>query len=141
MPLMKFKPTSAGRRSWSRGHARLHRGRRRMAALVEKQGKDRRRNQQPASPPATSAVASSITASSTSSATGGIPARVERIEYDPNRTAHIALLCYVDGERRYIISRPRAEGRRRVIAGGNARSRPATPAAAQHRSVPRALHR
>ena len=34
----------------------------------------------------------------------GIPARVERIEYDPNRTAHIALLCYVDGERRYIIS-------------------------------------
>ena len=35
----------------------------------------------------------------------GIPARVERIEYDPNRTAHIALLCYVDGERRYIIAR------------------------------------
>lgn len=34
----------------------------------------------------------------------GIPARVERIEYDPNRTAHIALLCYVDGERRYIIA-------------------------------------
>ena len=34
----------------------------------------------------------------------GIPAKVERIEYDPNRTAHIALLCYADGERRYIIS-------------------------------------
>ena len=34
----------------------------------------------------------------------GIAARVERIEYDPNRTAHIALLCYVDGERRYIIA-------------------------------------
>jgi large subunit ribosomal protein L2 len=34
----------------------------------------------------------------------GIPARIERIEYDPNRTAHIALLCYADGERRYIIS-------------------------------------
>ena len=34
----------------------------------------------------------------------GIPARVERIEYDPNRTAHIALLCYADGERRYIIA-------------------------------------
>ena len=32
----------------------------------------------------------------------GIACRVERIEYDPNRTAHIALLCYVDGERRYI---------------------------------------
>ncbi|WP_092403076.1 MULTISPECIES: 50S ribosomal protein L2 [Candidatus Ichthyocystis] len=34
----------------------------------------------------------------------GIPAKVERIEYDPNRTAHIALLCYSDGERRYIIA-------------------------------------
>lgn len=33
-----------------------------------------------------------------------IPAIVERIEYDPNRTANIALLCYKDGERRYIIS-------------------------------------
>ncbi|GAB2887863.1 50S ribosomal protein L2 [Uliginosibacterium flavum] len=34
----------------------------------------------------------------------GIVAKVERIEYDPNRTANIALLCYVDGERRYIIA-------------------------------------
>ncbi len=33
-----------------------------------------------------------------------IPARVERLEYDPNRTAHIALICYIDGERRYIIA-------------------------------------
>jgi len=41
----------------------------------------------------------------------GIPAKVEHIEYDPNRTAHIALLCYADGERRYIIA-PRG-----VVAG------------------------
>ncbi|MDK2126357.1 50S ribosomal protein L2 [Parachitinimonas caeni] len=34
----------------------------------------------------------------------GIPATVERIEYDPNRTAHIALLCYADGERRYVLA-------------------------------------
>ncbi len=34
----------------------------------------------------------------------GIPAKVERIEYDPNRTAHIALVCYADGERRYILA-------------------------------------
>jgi large subunit ribosomal protein L2 len=34
----------------------------------------------------------------------GIPARVERLEYDPNRTAHIALLLYADGERRYIVA-------------------------------------
>jgi large subunit ribosomal protein L2 len=34
----------------------------------------------------------------------GIPAKVERLEYDPNRSAHLALLCYADGERRYIIA-------------------------------------
>lgn len=34
----------------------------------------------------------------------GIPAKVEHIEYDPNRTAHLALLVYADGERRYIIA-------------------------------------
>ncbi len=34
----------------------------------------------------------------------GIPGRVERIEYDPNRSANIALICYRDGERRYIIA-------------------------------------
>ncbi len=33
-----------------------------------------------------------------------VPARVETIEYDPNRTAFIALVCYMDGERRYIIA-------------------------------------
>jgi large subunit ribosomal protein L2 len=34
----------------------------------------------------------------------GVPARVERIEYDPNRSAHLALLLYADGERRYILA-------------------------------------
>jgi large subunit ribosomal protein L2 len=34
----------------------------------------------------------------------GVPATVERIEYDPNRTAFIALVLYADGERRYIIA-------------------------------------
>lgn len=34
----------------------------------------------------------------------GIAATVERLEYDPNRSAHIALVCYADGERRYIIA-------------------------------------
>lgn len=33
-----------------------------------------------------------------------IEARIERLEYDPNRSANIALLCYTDGERRYIIA-------------------------------------
>jgi len=34
----------------------------------------------------------------------GIPAVVERLEYDPNRSAHIALVKYADGERRYILA-------------------------------------
>ncbi len=34
----------------------------------------------------------------------GVPARVEAIEYDPNRSARLALLCYADGERRYILA-------------------------------------
>ncbi len=34
----------------------------------------------------------------------GIAAKVERIEYDPNRRAYIALILYKDGERRYIIA-------------------------------------
>ncbi|HHA18601.1 MAG TPA: 50S ribosomal protein L2, partial [Methylophaga sp.] len=34
----------------------------------------------------------------------GIPGKIERLEYDPNRTAHLALVLYADGERRYIIA-------------------------------------
>ena len=34
----------------------------------------------------------------------GVPAKVKSIEYDPNRSANIALLCYADGEKRYIIA-------------------------------------
>jgi len=34
----------------------------------------------------------------------GVPARIEHIEYDPNRSARIALLVYADGERRYILA-------------------------------------
>ncbi|HRZ22959.1 MAG TPA: 50S ribosomal protein L2, partial [Candidatus Contendobacter sp.] len=50
-----------------------------------------------------------------------IPAKVERLEYDPNRSAHIALLLYADGERRYIIA-PRD-----VSAGATLISGPAAP--------------
>ncbi|MBN2700794.1 MAG: 50S ribosomal protein L2 [Methylothermaceae bacterium] len=34
----------------------------------------------------------------------GVPGKVERLEYDPNRTAHLALILYRDGERRYIVA-------------------------------------
>jgi large subunit ribosomal protein L2 len=48
----------------------------------------------------------------------GVPARVERIEYDPNRSAHIALLLYADGERRYILA-PRGVGAGSEIRSGS----------------------
>ncbi len=47
----------------------------------------------------------------------GVDAVVERIEYDPNRSAHIALLKYKDGERRYIIA-PRGVAEGTVIRSG-----------------------
>ena len=50
----------------------------------------------------------------------GIACRIERIEYDPNRTAHIALLLYVDGERRYIISPKGAKVGDQLMAGRDA---------------------
>jgi large subunit ribosomal protein L2 len=50
----------------------------------------------------------------------GIPAKVEHIEYDPNRTAHIALLCYADGERRYIIAPQGIAAGAQLISGPEA---------------------
>ena len=50
----------------------------------------------------------------------GIPAKVEHIEYDPNRSAHIALLCYADGERRYIIAPKGIAAGDQLISGSEA---------------------
>ena len=47
----------------------------------------------------------------------GIAAKVERIEYDPNRSANIALLCYKDGERKYIIAPRGIRAGDEVISG------------------------
>ena len=44
-------------------------------------------------------------------------ARVERVEYDPNRSAHIALLLYADGERRYIIAARGIEAGNTLMSG------------------------
>ena len=48
----------------------------------------------------------------------GILGRVERLEYDPNRSAYIALILYVDGERRYIIA-PRGLQKGAEVLSGN----------------------
>lgn len=50
----------------------------------------------------------------------GVPAKVERLEYDPNRTASIALLLYVDGERRYIIAPKGLNAGDEVVSGADA---------------------
>src|SRR5215470_12809243 len=50
----------------------------------------------------------------------GIPAKVAHIEYDPNRTARIALLHYVDGEKRYILAPARLKQGDRVENGARA---------------------
>ena len=106
MPLIQSKPTSAGRRFVVKvSTPDLHKGAP-YAPLLEKKSKNGGRNN-----------AGRIT---TRHRGGGhkqryrvvdfrrdkdaVPARVERIEYDPNRSAHLALLLYADGERRYVIA-------------------------------------
>ena len=67
----------------------------------------------------------------------GVPAKVAHIEYDPNRTARIALLHYADGEKRYIVAPPdsrRATGSR--AAPGPTSSRATTCRCATSRSAP-----
>jgi large subunit ribosomal protein L2 len=50
----------------------------------------------------------------------GIPAKVERIEYDPNRTAFIALVLYADGERRYVIAPKGMKAGDQIVSGDSA---------------------
>lgn len=115
MALVKVKPTSPGRRGMVKVvNDSLYKGRP-FAGLVEKQSKSAGRNNQ-----------GRITTRHLGGGhkqhyrmidfrriKDGIPAKVERIEYDPNRTANIALLCYTDGERHYIIAtKGMAEGDR-----------------------------
>ncbi|WP_048306674.1 50S ribosomal protein L2 [Halomonas sp. PR-M31] len=106
MAVVKTKPTSAGRRHLVKVVSDgLHKGRP-HAALVEKQSKSGGRNNH-----------GRITTRHIGGGhrhhyrlidfkriKDGIPAVVERLEYDPNRSAHIALLKYRDGERRYVIA-------------------------------------
>ena len=122
MAIVKMKPTSAGRRGMVRVVTEgLHKGAP-YAPLLEKQNSTAGRNN-----------GGRIT---TRHKGGGhkhhyrivdfkrnkdaIPATVERIEYDPNRTAHIALLCYADGERRYIIAPRGLKVGAKVVSGSEA---------------------
>lgn len=106
MSLKKLKPTSPGRRGVVRVvNSDLHKGRPHKSLIVAKNKRGGRNNR------------GRIT---TRHIGGGhkqhyrlidfkrdkfhVPGVVERIEYDPNRSAHIALILYKDGERRYILA-------------------------------------
>ena len=54
----------------------------------------------------------------------GIPARVAAIEYDPNRTARLALLFYADGEKRYIVAPLELRVGDTIMSGPEAEIRP-----------------
>ncbi len=126
MPVKKFKPTSPGRRGMS-GHTfeEVTRSKPEPALLVPKKKRGGRNNQ------------GRITVRHQG---GGhrrqirvldfkrnkfdIPAKVASIEYDPNRSARIALLHYADGEKRYIVAPLGLTAGDTVISGQNAEIRP-----------------
>ena len=122
MALIKVKPTSPGRRAVVKVvNPGLHKGAP-CAALVESQSKNAGRNNN-----------GRITTRHQGGGhkqhyrlidfkrnKDGVPAKVERIEYDPNRTANIALLCYADGERRYVIAPKGLVVGQQVVSGSEA---------------------
>lgn len=122
MALVKVKPTSPGRRAVVKVvNADLHKGAP-FAGLVESQSKKAGRNNN-----------GHVTTRHQGGGhkqhyrlidfkrnKDGIPAKVERIEYDPNRTANIALLCYADGERRYVIAPKGMVVGQQIVSGSEA---------------------
>ena len=122
MPLIKGKPTSPGRRSLVKVVTpELHKGKP-VPSLIERKSKKAGRNNK-----------GHVTTRHQGGGhkqhyrvvdfarnKDGITAKVERLEYDPNRSAHLALLCYTDGERRYIIMPKGLSAGQQVISGSDA---------------------
>ena len=122
MALVKVKPTSAGRRAVVKVvNPDLHKGAP-VAALIEKKNSKAGRNNH-----------GHITTRHKGGGhkqnyrvvdfrrnKDGVPAKVERLEYDPNRSANLALLCYADGERRYIVAPKGVAVGTQVISGSEA---------------------
>jgi large subunit ribosomal protein L2 len=122
MALVKTKPTSAGRRHLVKVvNSELHKGKP-FAGLLEKKSKSGGRNNN-----------GRITTRHIGGGhkqhyrvidfkrnKDGIPAVVERLEYDPNRSANIALLKYADGERRYILAPKGVSAGDQIMSGEEA---------------------
>ena len=106
MALVKVKPTSAGRRALVKVvNSSLHKGRA-FDALTEsqKRGSGRNNNGHITTRHKGGGHKHHYRIVDFRRNKDGIPAKVERLEYDPNRSANVALLLYADGERRYIIA-------------------------------------
>ena len=126
MALVKVKPTSAGRRAVVKVvNPDLHKGAP-VAALIEKKNSKAGRNNH-----------GHITTRHKGGGhkqnyrvvdfrrnKDGVPAKIERLEYDPNRSANLALLCYADGERRYIVAPKGVAVGTQVISGSEAPIKP-----------------
>jgi large subunit ribosomal protein L2 len=122
MALVKVKPTSAGRRGLVKVvNPNLHKGRP-VDALIEKKTSKAGRNNH-----------GHITTRHQGGGhkqhyrvidfkrtKDGVVGKVERLEYDPNRSANIALLLYADGERRYIIATKGMVVGQEVVSGSEA---------------------
>ncbi len=122
MAVIKIKPTSPGRRFTVKiSHPDLHKGAP-YAPLLEKKSKSGGRNNY-----------GRITTRHIGGGhkqhyrvidfkrnKDGIPAKVERLEYDPNRTSNIALLLFADGERRYIIAAQGMKQGEELMSGAEA---------------------
>jgi large subunit ribosomal protein L2 len=126
MPVAKLKPTSPGRRFVVKVvNPELHKGAP-YAPLLEKKSKSGGRNNN-----------GRITTRHIGGGhkqhyrvidfkrnKDGIPGVVERLEYDPNRSANIALVKYIDGERRYIIAPKGVSAGTEIISGAEAPIKP-----------------
>jgi large subunit ribosomal protein L2 len=119
MSLVKVKPTSPGRRGLVKVVNRdLHKGRP-FAPLLEskKRGSGRNNNGHITMRHQGGGHKRFYRVVDFRRDKDGIAAKVERLEYDPNRSAHLALLLYADGERRYIVA-PRGVGAGSVVMNG-----------------------
>ena len=122
MALVKVKPTSPGRRAVVQVvNPNLHKGKP-FAALVEAKSGNAGRNNNGRITVRHQGGGhkQSYRVIDFKRSKDGIPAKVERLEYDPNRTANIALLCYADGERRYIVANKGMVVGQAVMSGSEA---------------------
>jgi large subunit ribosomal protein L2 len=106
MALIKVKPTSPGRRSMIKVvNPDLHKGEPYAPLLVaQKRGSGRNNNGHITMRHKGGGHKHHYRMVDFRRDKDGVPGKVEHLEYDPNRSANIALVCYADGERRYVLA-------------------------------------